>query len=167
MVRGPMVSPSYYGLDEQTALAKIKCDDGSFFHRMGDLGCLDDKGRLWFYGRKAHRVRTETCELYSVPCEGVFNVHPKVRRTALVGVGKPGAQTAVLCVELEPGTLPSEQLKGELLELGGKYPLTSGIKRVLFHPSFPVDPRHNSKIFRDRLADWAVRELHATPGAVS
>jgi len=38
---------------------------------------------------------------------------------------------------------------------------------VLFHPAFPVDPRHNSKIFRDRLADWAARELHAAPGAAS
>jgi hypothetical protein len=29
----------------------------------------------------------------------------------------------------------------------------------LFHPNLPVDIRHNSKIFRERLALWAARRL--------
>ncbi|NLO92255.1 MAG: AMP-binding protein [Elusimicrobia bacterium] len=158
-VRGPMVSREYFGLEKETAYAKIPCGDGTFFHRMGDIGRLDDKGRLWFWGRKAHRVRAGQGDMFTVPCEGVFNAHKSVRRTALVGVGEPGKQVPVLCVELEQGVQPTEALKGELLDMGAKFQSTASIKRILFHPSFPVDPRHNSKIFRDRLAAWAASEL--------
>ncbi|MEU5809420.1 AMP-binding protein [Streptomyces sp. NPDC047718] len=56
------------------------------WHRTGDLGYLDDEGRLWFCGRAAQRVRAEHRDLHTVRCEGVFNAHPLVRRTALVGV---------------------------------------------------------------------------------
>ena len=36
---------------------------------------------------------------------------------------------------------------------------TRRIETILFHPSFPVDIRHNSKIFREKLAVWAARKL--------
>ena len=48
-----------------------------------------------------------------------------------------------------------EQLRQELLELGAARPHTQAIQTILFHPSFPVDIRHNAKIFREKLADWA------------
>ena len=32
---------------------------GRIWHRMGDLGYFDSEGRLWFCGRKAHRVPGE------------------------------------------------------------------------------------------------------------
>ncbi|MFD0267553.1 AMP-binding protein [Streptomyces sp. NPDC127106] len=56
------------------------------WHRTGDLGYLDEEGRLWFCGRAAQRVRAEHRDLHTVRCEGVFNAHPLVRRTALVGI---------------------------------------------------------------------------------
>ena len=34
-------------------------------------------------------------------------------------------------------------------------PLTASIKRAMFHPAFPVDRRHNAKIHREELAQWA------------
>ncbi len=82
-------------------------------------------------------------------------------RTALVGVGEPGQQTPVLCVELEQGTDTSgvERIYRELLEIGSRYEMTRTIKRVLFHPSFPVDIRHNAKIFREKLALWAGEKI--------
>jgi acyl-coenzyme A synthetase/AMP-(fatty) acid ligase len=128
---------------------------------MGDVGYLDDRGRLWFCGRKAHRVTTADGTLYTIPCEAVFNTHPAVYRTALVGVGPVGAQTPVLCVELEPDarTTDRDRLTRELLELGAKYEHTRGIRHVLYHPAFPVDIRHNAKIFREKLAAWAARRV--------
>lgn len=152
-VRGEVVTRSYLNEPEHTAAAKIPCDDGSLFHRMGDVGYLDDQGRLWFCGRKAHRVATRALgELYSVPCEAIFNEHPLVFRAALVGVdGEP-----VIIVELEPGAeIPIDRLRAELLELGAAQPITAGIQRVLVHPGFPVDVRHNAKIHREQLALWA------------
>ena len=61
-------------------------DDGGPWHRMGDVGYLDSQDRFWFCGRMAHRVTTPVGALFTIPCEAVFNLHPKVRRTALVGV---------------------------------------------------------------------------------
>lgn len=158
VVEGPVVTQSYYGRPDSTKLAKIRSADGSHvLHRMGDLGRWDDQGRLWFCGRKSHRVRTAKGTLFTIPCEGVFNEHPRVFRSALVGVGRPGAQTPVLCVEVEGETdAPGrEKLRAELLEIAARHEHTRGIGRILFHPGFPVDIRHNAKINREQLAVWA------------
>ena len=47
-------------------------------HRMGDLGYFDDQGRLWFCGRKSHRVVTPEQTYFTEPVEGIFNSHPQV-----------------------------------------------------------------------------------------
>ena len=134
--------------------------DGGFYHRMGDVGYLDEFGRLWFCGRKAHRVVTSRQTLFSIPCEGVFNVHPRVYRTALVGVARQGDIEPVLCVELEPGTDMDQRpaIIRELRELGARHAHTRDIALFLFHPGFPVDVRHNAKIFREKLAVWAAQQ---------
>ena len=81
-------------------------------------------------------------------------------RTALVGVPRGGDTEPVLCVELEPDQNRSRpRIRAELLELGGRHEVTESIRSVLFHSAFPVDIRHNAKIFRDRLAAWAARRL--------
>ena len=156
-VRGPQVSSAYLNRPEATRLAKIPDPSGSVWHRMGDVGYLDNSGRLWFCGRKAHRVVTARGPLYTIPVEGVFNTHPKVFRTALVGLGTPGNQQPVLCVELEQkrDKAGQEQIRRELLEIGSAYPHTKQIQAILFHPAFPVDIRHNAKIFREKLSLWA------------
>lgn len=160
-VRGPQVSRAYLNRPEATRLAKIPDPDGGVWHRMGDVGYLDASGRIWFCGRKAHRVATSKTVLYTIPVEGIFNTHPKVFRTALVGLGRMGSQQPVLCVELETKTAKAELelIRGELLELGSRYPHTKDIRVILFHPAFPVDIRHNAKIFREKLAVWAERQL--------
>ncbi len=156
-VRGPQVSTAYLNRPEVTALAKIPDSDGGVWHRMGDVGYLDTKGRIWFCGRKSHRVMTAHGPLYTIPAEGVFNTHPKVFRTALVGVGSGSNQKPVLCVELEEkaGKPEQDQIRTELFQLGSGYPHTKKIRTILFHPAFPVDIRHNAKIFREKLAVWA------------
>ncbi|MEW5906382.1 MAG: fatty acid CoA ligase family protein [Elusimicrobiota bacterium] len=161
-VRGPIVSPSYFNRPEADALAKIKGAGGSVYHRMGDAGWRDAEGRLWFCGRKSHRVITADGTLYTIPCEAVFNAHPRVRRTALVGVGEPGRQRPVICVEEEGG--PYEPLTGELLALAAANPLTRNIRTVLYHRGFPVDVRHNAKIGREKLAAWAAEILKKDGG---
>jgi len=156
VVKGWNVTRSYYNRESVTKLAKIR-DGDQIRHRMGDLGYFDAEGDLWFCGRKAHRVRVGEQELYSIPCEEIFNKHPDVFRTALVGVnGK-----AVLCVEPEKGGNPINQakLKAELLDWAAAHPMTRVINTLLFHPCFPVDRRHNAKIIREKLVVWAKNEL--------
>jgi acyl-CoA synthetase (AMP-forming)/AMP-acid ligase II len=161
-VRGPNVTQEYFRRPDLTALAKIPDPlRGGKWHRMGDVGYFDQKGRLWFCGRKSQRVVTPANTYYTDPVEGIFNTHPDVFRSALVGVTRNGAVKPVLCVELNqsknfrtPG-----QIAKELLDLGAKFPLTREITTILFHNNFPVDTRHNSKIFREKLAVWAARKL--------
>jgi acyl-coenzyme A synthetase/AMP-(fatty) acid ligase len=129
---------------------------------MGDVGYRDERGRIWFCGRKSHRVVTSQATLYTIPVEGVFNAHPEVFRTALVGIAATsGGQRPVLCVELESrqGRGGRERIRRELLAIGARYPHTRGVSEILFHPAFPVDIRHNAKIFREKLALWATRRL--------
>jgi len=155
VVKGDVVTREYFRLPDATTAAKIN-DGRDVRHRMGDLGYFDGQGRIWFCGRKSQRVQTENGELYTIPVEGVFNGHPAVKRTALVGVNRQ----PVLCVELEPGTtINNDDLTRELLALGRKYEHTRQIKTILYHPSFPVDIRHNAKIFREKLAVWAAERL--------
>ena len=155
-VRGAQVTREYWARPEQTRLAKIR-DGEAIVHRMGDVGCFDEQGRLWMCGRKSHRVETPEGTLFTVPVEEVLNAHPAVRRTALVGVGARGAQVPVVLVEREPGaTIGDAALLDELRALAAKHETTKALARFHVHPgAFPVDTRHNAKIERERLTEWA------------
>ncbi|MCS6173212.1 olefin beta-lactone synthetase [Shewanella baltica] len=175
VVQGPMVSQSYYLNNSQhdsqnenqgnsaTAAAKMwDSATNSFRHRMGDLGYLDDQGRLWMCGRKAHRVdATRKGQLvkryYSIPCERIFNTHPNVKRSALVGVKVANEIEPLICIELDQSLVcnKSQQLYQDLITIAEQFAQTQGIRRFLIHPDFPVDVRHNAKIFREKLAVWA------------
>lgn len=164
IVRGSVVTPRYVTRVEANATAKIHDGDG-YWHRMGDAGYLDDRGRFWFCGRTAHRVQTASGTLYTDPVEGVFNQladqFSDVRRSALVGVGPTGKQRPVVVVELllAPMEPPAEGLMEALRSVAQRHKVTKTIDTFLFHDSFPVDIRHNSKIFREQLAVWAEAEL--------
>ncbi len=162
VVSGPQVTEAYFNKPEATALAKISGGaPGKFWHRMGDVGYKDDQGRLWFCGRKTHRVESDQGVMYTIPCEGIFNNHPKVRRTALVGVGIPRRETPVLCVEIPKDQKSArDTLRSELRSLGLKNPKTATIEQFIFVDRFPVDTRHNSKIFREKLRVLAEKELN-------
>ncbi|QDU49663.1 fatty acid CoA ligase family protein [Gimesia panareensis] len=163
IVQGPMATREYFLRPEATRLAKIP-DGERFWHRMGDVGYRDEQGKLWFCGRKAHMVETAEGPMFTICCEAIFNQHPRIYRSALVGVGSRPNQRPVIIVEPEQGGFPEsqtarEQLTEELLELGQGNPLTKSISTVLFHHSLPVDIRHNVKIFREKLAPWAERQV--------
>ena len=164
-VAGPSATDTYFNRDAQTALAKIRetLPDGStrIVHRMGDLGWFDGEGRLWFCGRKSQRVVVDAqTTLCTEQVEPVFNTHPQVLRTALVGIGAKGAQTPVLVFELKPGAQAEvAEVADELRHIAEGFVHTARIERFLHHPkAFPVDIRHNAKIGREKLAAWAAAQ---------
>lgn len=164
VVKGGMVSQAYYQRDSATAGAKIQ-DGTQMRHRMGDVGYLDENNQLWMCGRKAHRVDASVKGQYekryfSIPCERVFNTHEQVKRSALVPVTIDGNVLPLVCIELHKGVVcsTSKVLYQALLELANAHPHTQGISRFLIHPEFPVDVRHNAKIFREKLAVWAQKQ---------
>lgn len=156
--KGLVATEVYDRRPEHTAKAKIRDEDGRILHRMGDVGYLDDEGRLWFCGRKTHRVETKDETLWSVPVEAIFEQHPSVRRAALTWVGaddgsKPSApQTPVVFVELEEGQKYTDKIDAELRELGEANAHTAAIEHLAPLQKFPVDKRHNAKIEREKLA---------------
>ncbi len=152
-VRGPMVTEEYFGDERSTALAKIR-DGDTIWHRMGDLGWRDASGRLWFCGRKSHRVTLEDETMFTVPCEKVFDTHPAVYRSALVAPSIGGVRRPTLCVELEPGSGDWEKIERELREIARTHPKLTRIDTFVQHPGFPVDIRHNAKIGREKLMHW-------------
>jgi len=163
-VAGPTATDAYFRRDSATALSKIRerHDDGSerIVHRMGDLGWIDADGRLWFCGRKTQRVVVDaTTTLCTEQVEPVFNTHPRVKRTALVGVGAPGAQVPVLCYELIDARAQAGDIEAELRHIGEGFVHTAKVQHFLRHPGFPVDIRHNAKIGREKLAAWAASAL--------
>ncbi len=153
IVQGPSVTKGYDRLPEADASSKLY-DAFKHWHRMGDMGYLDEAGRLWFCGRKVERVLTPVGALYTDCCEAIFNAHPDVFRSALVdlGGGLPG-----IVVEPEKGAFPStdeerESFVESLQELAHSHALTEIIEDFFFEESFPVDVRHNAKIHRLSLA---------------
>lgn len=161
VVKGANISREYYNRPRSTELAKIYTSEGGFYHRMGDVGYFDENGRLWYCGRKAHRVITSDETLFTIPAEGIFNSHAAVFRSALVGVSIKGKTEPIIIIQLEADQPKPdlETLRAELLSLAENFPQTRTIKRLLYHDDFPVDVRHNAKIFREKLAVWAERQL--------
>lgn len=187
-VAGPSATDSYFNREAQTRLAKIReplADGGErIVHRMGDLGYFDGEGRLWFCGRKSQRVvLDESTTLCTEQIEPVFNAHPDVARSALVGVpvaagkaelalsrGDAGVlretrreagMRAVLCVELRPDVPLAQwpRIEAELRHLADGTVHTAKISQFLRYPQpFPVDIRHNAKIGREKLAVWAAQQ---------
>jgi olefin beta-lactone synthetase len=176
IVRGPQVTKCYVTRMDANRLAKIvdnatdapgclTVSGQTVWHRMGDAGYLDDRERFWFCGRVAHRVLTVDGPLYPIRCEAIFNRHPDVFRSALVGIGPPGRQRPVIILEPQQGKFPKTKtaektLIDEIRRIGQSSPITRSIDDFLLHPSFPVDIRHNAKIFREKLAAWAAKRLH-------
>ena len=160
VVRGALVTRHYFHNEAANAQAKIQ-DGDTFWHRMGDLGWRDSKNRIWFCGRKSQRVTAPAGDMFTIPCEAIFNNHPGVFRSALVGVGSPGSQLPVVCIERTATgrKLKTQDLLAELREIAATSPLTRTIRHFLMHPNFPVDIRHNSKIFREQLAVWAAQRI--------
>lgn len=151
-VKGPSATDTYFNRPDLTSKAKI-IDGDAVVHRMGDVGYFDEQGRLWFCGRMTQRVKTLDGELYTERVEPIFNTHPEVSRSALVGVdGVP-----VMMIETQSRNWPALEI--ELCELAQQHEGTRGITTFLKHAKFPVDIRHNAKIQREALTLEARKRL--------
>ncbi len=159
IVKGDQVAKQYYHRDQATKASKITAGD-SFYHRMGDLGYLDKFNRLWMCGRKQHRVVTYNKTYCSIPIERIFNTHPNVKRSALVGIERANHTLPIICIEqAKTSKISKAKLLYELRIIAQNTKQTEDISDFLIHKNFPMDIRHNAKIFREKLALWAITEI--------
>lgn len=156
IVSGENVTEAYDQLPEATQLAKIN-DNGKLWHRMGDLGFLDEKGRLWFCGRKSERVVSGSEEYFPDCIEPLFCKYSKVARAALIRYESKGIVVPALVILPKEGYYPHFfwqrwAFRRHLKQLAQQFPKTESIEHFFFLKKLPVDPRHNAKINRQQLS---------------
>jgi long-chain acyl-CoA synthetase len=141
LVRGDNVTTGYYG--GGTADSAF---EGGWFHT-GDIGEVDDAGRLFIRGRKKEMIVTpEGLNVFPEDVERVVNRVPGVRDSAAVGVTQNGEERVHVALVVEPGTNPSDVVKTANAELsdhqrirgariwpGAELPRTEGTKKLKRH----------------------------------
>ena len=131
-------------------------------HATGDIGTIDADGRLWIGGRTSHVIRTATGPVVPTPIERAVDMLDGIRRSAAVGVGPAGAQVMVVIAETsDAGRRPRQSSLDRIDRIRAAVAEATGldVAACLEVPSLPVDRRHNSKIDRTHLADWATGVL--------
>jgi len=132
-VTGGHVLPGYLdGIgDEET---KIHAD-GAVWHRTGDAGYLDARGRLWLLGRCAAKAVDGDGVLYPFAVECAAADVPGIRRTAFA----LHRQRRILAVEIEDHAADVRaELQARLA--------WARLAAVVIVPRVPVDRRHNAKV---------------------
>jgi acyl-CoA synthetase (AMP-forming)/AMP-acid ligase II/pimeloyl-ACP methyl ester carboxylesterase len=132
------------------------------WHRTGDVGHLDDRGRVWIEGRLAHVVTTADEVVTPVGVEQRAETVPGIARAALVGIGPRAARQLVVVAEADTAvvatvkrtTVADPQLSQAVRTATGR-----NLVAVLLVPALPTDVRHNSKIDRAKVSAWAERVL--------
>ena len=126
----------------------------SGWHHTGDVGHLDDAGRLWVEGRLGHVVTTPLGPLTPVGVEQRVEALGEVRAAAVVGIGPVGTQAVVVIVVPENGSTRTPVAGLALTDLARA---AAGVEvaAVLVRAGLPVDIRHASKVDRAALARWA------------
>lgn len=175
MVSSPSVTQAYVTRTDQNALHKVVSQEGGaggseqvVWHRMGDVGYLDAQDRFWYCGRKSHRVVSQSGVLYTEPIEAVVNTHKSVYRSALVGMGQGGIQKPVVIVE--PWSQERKRVQQSLRShseawqrlVQESHPGVVIDEFIVYPKKLPTDIRHNSKIFREQLAQWLQERVRSS-----
>ncbi len=142
------------------------------WHATGDVGHLDDQGRLWVEGRRVHVIRRSDAVVTPVAIEQRIESLEAVGWAAVVGVGPPGAQVLVVVVvaaDSRPGRLGrrrSLHLRVADFDLAQDVRRVAGhtVSAVLSADRLPLDIRHASKIDRTEVARQAAAHLAGRGG---
>lgn len=128
------------------------------WHATGDVGHLDDRGRLWVGGRIGHVITTPSGPVTPVALEQQVESLVGVDLAAVVGVGPPGTQQVVVVAQ-HATPVSTARLAGTATHDRVRAVLDEPVAAVFDVPALPVDRRHNSKIDRTALAAWAANAL--------
>ena len=143
------------------------------WHHTGDVGHLDDKGRLWVEGRLAHVVHTADGAVTPVGVEQRVEALDGVGAAASVGVGPTGAQVLVVVVVSDRSGSARPRVRGSLGLKPAGHDLTLAVRGVAGAPvaavltadRLPLDIRHASKVDRVEVARQAARLLAGRGGS--
>ncbi|MGO1568094.1 MAG: AMP-binding protein, partial [Brachybacterium sp.] len=163
LVRGPHVRDRYLMLWRTTHTA-MRFEG---WHATGDVGHLDEEGRLWVEGRADHVLATAGGLLTPVQVEEAAESVPTVRRAGAAVVGPRGTQQVVVILETEDGyrpgkaghPRPAEPSLQEAVRRAVRDRCGAEVVAVFTTRALPTDIRHNSKIDRAALSRWSEQTL--------
>jgi len=141
VVKGPHVLPSYVNQPKEEKLNKIKTAT-SVWHRTGDAGFFDEEGRLFLTGRATSAIEWKGKLLFSFPVEMILSELSEIKHAALLK--KNNELNLVISFKDTSTKKLSESIRKKVEELVLNY--LSEIPKIRLLQSFPLDPRHNSKI---------------------
>ncbi|MEO8851836.1 MAG: alpha/beta fold hydrolase, partial [Allobranchiibius sp.] len=144
------------------------------WHRTGDVGHLDNQGRLWVEGRMPHLITTADAVLTPVGIEQRVESIVGVQAAAAAGVGPTGAQVVAVVVVADAPARVSARLRSRRslgLRLAAS-DLTDAVRRVAGAPvaavlvadRLPLDIRHASKVDRSEVSRQTARLLAGRDG---
>jgi olefin beta-lactone synthetase len=160
LVRGAHVSAGYYRNPEADAAIKVPTTGGKTWHRLGDMGYLDEAGRVYLVGRIHDAVEINGTEIHPLAVEPVVDALPFVARSGIVGVDEAGARRLVIAYQPRS----ARRRRGDRSQHQARIRAACG--RIGVHPDrvlelaqVPVDARHNGKVDHERLAALCRRRL--------
>jgi long-chain acyl-CoA synthetase len=103
-IRGPQVMAGYWQRPDETA--KVMTADG--FFRSGDIGTMDERGRVRIVDRKKDMILVSGFNVYPNEVEDVLTQHPGVLEAAVVGVSDGHSGEAVKAVIVRKDAALSE-----------------------------------------------------------
>jgi acyl-CoA synthetase (AMP-forming)/AMP-acid ligase II len=134
VVSGAHVLPGYFG---GKGNSETKFDvDGVRWHRTGDAGYLDERGRLWLLGRCDSRIEDQRGVLFPFAVECAAQQVPGIRRAAVVA----HQGNRLLAVELD------READTDTLRSLAREVAWARIDSVKVLRKIPVDRRHNAKV---------------------
>jgi acyl-CoA synthetase (AMP-forming)/AMP-acid ligase II len=139
VVSGNHVLPGYlHGHGDEETKFRV---DSTIWHRTGDAGYLDQRGRLWLLGRCAARIEDGHGIVYPFAAETALYQNPHIRRAVLVA----RAGRRILALEYADRRRPASD--AELAEIRERF----HVDEIRVCKQIPVDQRHNAKIDYPRL----------------
>jgi acyl-CoA synthetase (AMP-forming)/AMP-acid ligase II len=150
LVRGPGLFDGYHGDPAKTA----ETMRGGWLHT-GDLGAVDEDGRVAYRGRSKDMLKVGGENVAALEIEAFLQTHPAVKIAQIVGVPDPKYQEVPAAfVELAPGAAASEAdlvafCRGTIA--GFKVP-----RHVRFVAEWPMSA---TKIQKHRLREQLLEEL--------
>lgn len=140
LVKGDNVTTGYYGGAAEDDAA---FEDG-WFHT-GDLGVVDDAGRLRVHGRKKEMIVTaEGLNVFPGDVERVVDAVPGVEESAVVGLTRDGSERVYAVAVLGAGTSPDDvaraanrrladhqKVRDVLVWPGDRLPRTEGTRKLM------------------------------------
>lgn len=151
LVRGPHVMKGYYRNPVETAKA---LDADGWLHT-GDLGKIDDEGRLYILGRSKELIIHGGFNVYPPEVEAALNDHPQVIQSAVVGRLKDGDEEVLAFVQVSDADRPDvEELRQFIKErlTGYKRP-----KHIVLTTALPAAP--TGKLLKHKMIETFADEL--------